>query len=349
MPKVSVIIPVHNTERYLPTCLNSVLNQTEEDIEVLCVDDHSTDCSLEILKFYEKLYPYKMKVFRLIDKKGVSCARNLGLSYAQGEYIGFVDSDDLVSLTMFQDFYRYAKEYGTSIVVGNNFRISSDAYLNQELFVSETFEKPRVVNYLDRNPLFFLETPAVWDKLFSHDFLEGFSFLENRIYEDISFTYPLLLKAKETLQVLRDDYAYRRTPGSIMSKETLVQKSVADILDVCSYSLHQARLWNFSLEQMSLLEDLLKASLQDKILMIQRNWNLKENEKKIIVQTMLALGEYLIPDFFSFSTTYASTYFSKKIELLKRMSFPKILNENQYQFQKLSFERKLSRFEKHRN
>ena len=105
MPKVSVIIPVHNTENYLSTCLNSVLNQTEKDIEVIAINDHSTDNSLDILKQFEKEYKTKLKVIDLKDKYGVSSARNEGLKIAQGNCIGFVDSDDVISLNMYEDLY----------------------------------------------------------------------------------------------------------------------------------------------------------------------------------------------------------------------------------------------------
>ena len=98
MTKVSVIIPVHNTEKYLKDCLNSVLNQTMTDIEVIAINDHSTDASMAILKFYQKLYPTKLKVIDMKEKYGVSSARNEGLKIAQGEFIGFVDSDDFISL-----------------------------------------------------------------------------------------------------------------------------------------------------------------------------------------------------------------------------------------------------------
>ena len=80
MTKISVIVPVHNTEEYLPTCLNSILNQTEESIEVIAINDCSTDNSLEIIKHYEKKYPYKMKVVNLTKNVGVSSARNIGLN-----------------------------------------------------------------------------------------------------------------------------------------------------------------------------------------------------------------------------------------------------------------------------
>ena len=99
MPKISVIVPVYNVEKYLARCLDSIINQTLADIEIICINDGSTDNSLEILNDYAK----KDSRIKIIDQTnaGLSCARNAGMQIAQGEYIGFVDSDDWIDL----DFY----------------------------------------------------------------------------------------------------------------------------------------------------------------------------------------------------------------------------------------------------
>ena len=98
MTKVSVVVPVYNTSRYLERCLKTLLNQTLSDIEIICVNDGSTDNSLEILEKISEIAPPPK--LRIITNKnqGISCARNTGMSVAQGEYIGFVDSDDWVDL-----------------------------------------------------------------------------------------------------------------------------------------------------------------------------------------------------------------------------------------------------------
>ena len=93
MPKVSVIIPVYNTEKYLKKCLDSVCNQTLSDIEIICIDDCSTDNSLNILKEYT-LKDNRIKLIEFKENKGAAVARNTGIDEAKGEYIGFIDSDD---------------------------------------------------------------------------------------------------------------------------------------------------------------------------------------------------------------------------------------------------------------
>ena len=93
--KVSVIVPVYNTERYLSSCLNSLVNQSLEDLEIIAVDDNSSDNSFEILKEYESRYPDKIKVLHNEKNCGQSFSRNLGISVVKGEYIGFVELERL--------------------------------------------------------------------------------------------------------------------------------------------------------------------------------------------------------------------------------------------------------------
>ena len=116
MKKVSVVVPVYNTEKYLDICLNSLVNQTIDDIEIIIVNDGSTDNSIKIIKKYMKQYPEKIV---LLDQKnsGISVARNNGISIAKGEFIGFVDSDDFVELNMYENLYNAIKNTKSDIVV----------------------------------------------------------------------------------------------------------------------------------------------------------------------------------------------------------------------------------------
>ena len=106
--KVSVIIPVYNSEAYLKECLDSVVHQTLQDIEIICVDDGSTDASMDILQKYAQ----KDERFRILEQQhlGGGAARNLGLKEAEGEYLSFLDSDDYFELDMLQKIYLRCKE-----------------------------------------------------------------------------------------------------------------------------------------------------------------------------------------------------------------------------------------------
>ena len=106
--KVSIIVPVYNVEKYLKRCLDSITNQTLKELEIICINDGSTDNSLKILK----QYAHKDKRISIINKQneGLSVARNTGMEAASGEYIGFVDSDDWIDLDFYKKLYTTAKK-----------------------------------------------------------------------------------------------------------------------------------------------------------------------------------------------------------------------------------------------
>ena len=98
---VSIIVPVYNAERYLTECLGNIVNQTLQNIEVILVNDASTDGSLSLMRECEHQYPDKVRVIDSKENLGAGGARNLGIKMARGEYIGFADSDDMVDVTMY--------------------------------------------------------------------------------------------------------------------------------------------------------------------------------------------------------------------------------------------------------
>ena len=117
VPKISVIIPVYNAEKYLERCLDSACKQTLQDIEIICVDDCSTDGSFEILKKYSKNYK-NLIVIKLEKNQGESAARNAGLSAAKGEYLAFMDNDDEIDLNFYEKLYEKAAKTNADIVKG---------------------------------------------------------------------------------------------------------------------------------------------------------------------------------------------------------------------------------------
>lgn len=115
MPKVSIIIPVYNVEKYLKRCLDSLIKQTLKDIEIICIDDCSKDNSLEILKKYAQK-DTRINIIKSETNQGAAVARNKGLTIAKGEYLGFVDPDDAVDLNFYEELYKTAKKEDVDIV-----------------------------------------------------------------------------------------------------------------------------------------------------------------------------------------------------------------------------------------
>ena len=120
--KFSIITPVFNTESYLEQCLESILNQTYKNFEIICINDASTDNSLSILKDYAK----NDSRIRIINKEngGISAARNSGINAAMGDFLSFIDSDDWIDLDFFEKLYLAAKKYSADIAAAGIIRIS---------------------------------------------------------------------------------------------------------------------------------------------------------------------------------------------------------------------------------
>ena len=223
-PKVSIIIPVYNCERYLKKCLDSLLKQTLKDIEIICINDGSTDNSIKILQKYAD----KDARILIIDQenKGVSAARNAGVEKAAGEFIGFVDSDDWVNLTFYEKLYNAAQKYDADIAVGGITRVHKfykHFYLKykQEISTDDYKEKLRICDVPDRC--------YMANKLYRKEMLKlhNLKFEESRLYEDIMLTPQVLYYAKKLVAVPGAYYYYRRYAGSIVSLKT--SKAMEDL------------------------------------------------------------------------------------------------------------------------
>ncbi|MDR2268999.1 MAG: glycosyltransferase [Rickettsiales bacterium] len=219
-PLVSVVIPVYNVEEYLPQGLGSLVLQTCKKLEIICVDDGSTDNSLEILNGFAK----KDKRIKIIRQKnaGVSAARNSGLKVARGKYVHFMDSDDYVSLNYYEKMVATAEYANADMVTGGiidsngNIEIS---YRDSRALVSlkEKICTTKCVKYC-----------SVWRYLFRRTFLTSnkFRFVEG-IYagEDLAFIFPVV-KAANLIMTVPDAFYYyiRYRPSSIMRQSGINNK-----------------------------------------------------------------------------------------------------------------------------
>lgn len=211
-PKISVIIPVYNTEKYLPLCLDSLINQTLRELEIICVNDGSKDNSLKILNKY-KTKDNRIKVIN-IKNQGVSEARNVGLGAAKGEYITFVDSDDYLDLSAYEMLYEYAKKDNVDIIqMGiRKFKDNQDNYeMNLGFSDSPVISARRLLRMSLSN--------YVWDKLYKHNVVNGkrkLRFVKNiNLAEDTCFSYMALSRAKRFKKVDAKFYNYRNRNNSL--------------------------------------------------------------------------------------------------------------------------------------
>ena len=211
MVKISVIIPIYNVENYIEECLDSVINQTLKDIEIICVNDGSTDGTLNILERYAK----KDNRIKLINQEnsGLSVSRNVGLDHATGEYVCFLDSDDYFELESFEELYNIASEKKLDFVFFKliNFDDETKVKERYEYFDLEYLKDvvgDKVFNYNDVSNIVFSISVTAPGKLFNHDFIRGMRFPEGLIYEDNPFFIEAMFKAKRVY--LYDKYLYNR-------------------------------------------------------------------------------------------------------------------------------------------
>ena len=187
--KVSVIVPVYNVEKYIDRCLNSLVNQTLKDIEIIVVNDGSPDDSQQVIDMYVKKYPKKIKSY-IKENGGQGSARNFGLTVATGEYIGYVDSDDYVELDMYEKLYNKAIKNDLDIVICGSYNAYENG--NREVELDREIFKDKKKNA-------FFGRMAVWNKIYKRELLidSNVSFRSKLWYEDLDFTVQILSRAKK--------------------------------------------------------------------------------------------------------------------------------------------------------
>ncbi len=204
--KVSVIVPVYNVEKYIDKCLDSLVNQTLKDIEIIIVNDGSPDNSEKIINKYLKKYK-NIKYF-IKENGGLSDARNFGIKYATGEYIAFLDSDDYVSLEMYDKMYRKAKENDFDMVVCDINYLYNDKTVRVDSGI-KCDTKDIKSTYLNIHP-------AAWNKIFKKELFNNDIYFKKGVwFEDVEFIYRLLPYIKN-IGVIHEAYnQYIQREGSI--------------------------------------------------------------------------------------------------------------------------------------
>lgn len=211
--KISVIVAIYNVEKYLNKCIDSILNQTFKNLEIILIDDGSTDSCPKICDEYLK----KDSRIKVIHKKngGLSDARNTGIKLATGDYIGFVDGDDYVKNSLYETLYNACVNNNCEIAVCGLIRKYSDrevfSQTNQEIIFdkNEAFENLILGNYFHDYAV---------DKLYKKDLFNGIEYPVGKIYEDVYTTYKLLYKANRVIYLDVPLYYYVQRNDSILRK-----------------------------------------------------------------------------------------------------------------------------------
>lgn len=224
MSEISIIVPVYNVEKYLENCIESILNQTFKDFELILVDDGSTDNSCKICDIYEK----KDSRIKVIHKNngGLSSARNAGLDIACGKYVGFIDSDDSIHPRMYEILYDLIKKYESDISCCNYkkiYDIFKDEYENvNSLEVIEMSNIEAIKNLYDKE--IGVKLVIACNKLYRKNLFDKIRYKVGRLHEDEFMAHRILYNSKKITYVDNELYYYLQRDGSIMSKKTYKRK-----------------------------------------------------------------------------------------------------------------------------
>ncbi len=232
-PLISVIVPVYNTSEYLEKCLNTLMYQTYDNLEIICINDGSTDNSFEILKDLEK-QDNRIIVYNQ-ENNGTGYTRNKGVEYANGDYISFVDSDDWILLDLYEKFINELSlqqsdidifMFNAAFYFENNIDILSTFYIKEDI---KDYKEHNVCTSKDINNL-LLKNMFVVNKIYKKDFLtnNNITFIENKKYAEQLFNLQTLIKAKKI--VVETEPLYRRR--TINNKINLPSEKVFDIFEI---------------------------------------------------------------------------------------------------------------------
>ncbi len=226
MIKISIIVPIYNVELYLDKCLSSLVNQTLNDIEIIAVNDGSTDKSLEILNKFKKQYSDMIKVY---NKKngGLSDARNFGIEKATGKYLLFVDSDDWIELNTCEFLYNYSEKYNYDILIFN---------INM-VYENKIVKSPKLrKGLISKEEYIILQPSAACNKLYKNTIFSNnnIRFPVNLWYEDIALIPSLCITTNKIGCINKYFYNYYQRSNSIMNQEKFNPK-IKDIIKALEY------------------------------------------------------------------------------------------------------------------
>ena len=255
-------------------------NLEEKDLEIIVIDDKSTDHSLEIINTYAKKYT-NIKVYKNEVNKGVGDSRNLGIALATGEYITFVDSDDYVNTTMYEELYEVAKMYnkpelittGIVFVKGNEYRTKDLSYLGKS--------SPRLIHPINNQETIYAESPTACNKLFRKDTVKDYKILKKCLWEDIAFSFTRFLEADTVIEVPTPNYFYRRDiTAGLSSKNYQENDRITDIFKVADEleeELKKKGKYDYFKEQVKLLQIAICLQRVDEL----KCWDIEEKKNQV--------------------------------------------------------------------
>jgi glycosyltransferase involved in cell wall biosynthesis len=314
---ISVIVPVYNVEAYVRQCVDSIVSQTYKDLEIILVDDGSTDSSGEICDYYATVDSW----VKVIHKKngGLSEARNVGLQHSTGEYIGFVDSDDYIAPNMYELLHNMCKEYDVKLACCRWCFESEDG--NDSFSVPEPTHIKRVVKddellmaFLTNRGNIFASI-SVWDRLYHRSIIQNLTFPRGKCYEDLVYSVKAVINAGECGYVDEAFYHYRIRKDSITQEDFKRSVSVRVYTDEIPLKLEQIEVLRRAGKRKMAILDSIYAYSQ---FLVYESLAKDNQRKKIANDAHKEIRPKLL------NVLGADLSFSQKIAGLLKVLFPKI-------------------------
>ena len=273
--KVSVIIPVWNVERYIESCLTSLSSQTLKEIEIIVVNDGSPDNSQKIIDKYVKKYPNKVKSY-IKENGGQGSARNLGITFATGEYISFVDSDDWLSEDALEKMYNHAKKEKSDIVICD----MVDHYPDKTIYHNCT-----------KYESVYKVTPSACNKIFKKTIIKDIKFLSKLWYEDFNFTTKILLKNPKISTISEGLYHCNCREESTMNNNNSLKNldMLIVINDLIEYQ-KELKIYDKNLTSYLIFDHVLITTINR--VTAQKSKNKKEVLNKLVEYCHTNIGDY---------------------------------------------------------
>lgn len=229
MVDITIIVPAYNVGKYIEKCMNSLVNQTKKEIEIIAIDDGSTDNTLEILKKYESEYKDLVKVFHQ-ENKGQSLARNLGIENASGKYVGFVDSDDEIELDLLEKLWEKVKEFSYDAVA---FDVNC-IYPNRQIIIKSGVETDEKQLSKEQKNNFLLNMYSIsCNKIYKKDIFKDkkLLFYPGVWFEDVLFLYKIIPSLKSIAKIDYPGYKYYQREKSVTYTYSDRLKDINNVLE----------------------------------------------------------------------------------------------------------------------
>lgn len=230
-PLISIIVPIYKVEKYLRKCIESILNQTYENLEIILVDDGSPDNCSEICEEYAKKDNRIVVIHQ--ENGGLSKARNTGLEIAKGEYIGFVDSDDYIASDMYETLYREIKENDAQMSICRFYIVDEDGNFLHDSIKINIEEDIKILDKCEAMKEMLIDKNIrgyVWTKLFKKECFENLKFPEGKNYEDIAISINAFEKTDKVVFINKQKYYYLQRETSI--DHNLSEKNLDDAIEM---------------------------------------------------------------------------------------------------------------------